>query len=146
MDPQLRRIRGHLISVAVLLVGIVLSAIFFFLNWALGDAFPWVSWLMPLSYAAFLGSALIAVLIQLYLRYKLPRGRILGTALIILWVAASLLSTALDTLTVSQNMALGISGMVVIVGFVLLVIPGFLLILFPPRFLERQGGPRDEKN
>ncbi len=137
--------RSFLISIAVLLIGILLSGVLFFLNWVLQDRYPWVSWLMPLSYASFLGSALIAFLIQLGTRYDFPRGRVIGFMLVIGWIAASLLSTTLDTLTISQDMARGISDTIIIGGLFVLVLPGFLLILlpWPPRFLQRK--PPDDK-
>lgn len=140
-----RRIRGHLISMAVLLAGVLLSALLFFLHWVLDETHPWVYWLMPLSYAVLLGCALIAVLIQLYLRYRLPRGRVIGITMIIAWVALALLSTVFDTmgsLTLPGNIPLQSSAIIIVCGGVLLVIPGFLLIIFSPRFLS--GLPPDE--
>jgi hypothetical protein len=131
-----RQIRGHLLSMAVLLIGTAGSALLFFLHWALGASHAWVFWMMPLSYAVLLGSALIAVLVQLYVRYRLPRRRVIGITLIIVWVALSLLSTVLDTLgslSLPGDIALRASGIITICGGVLLVIPGFVLILLPLR-------------
>ncbi len=146
MDP---RLRSHLISAAILLASVLLSGIFFFLHWALKGRFDWAGWLMPLSYATFLGGALIAFLVQFGLYYRLPRRRVVGFMLVIAWVAASLLSTLLETLTiVSKHMARGISYLIVIGGFFALVIPGFLLILlpWPPRFLQRRPPPTKSKD
>jgi hypothetical protein len=141
------RLRSHLISIAVLLIGVFISGILFFLGWILGNDDPWKAWLMPLSYAAFLGSGLIAFLIQLGIRYDLPRGRVIGFLMVIGWVAASLLSTTLDTLTfLSKGVAQGISYAIVIGGLLVLVLPGFLLMLlpWPPHFLPPKH-PRSEE-
>ncbi len=146
MEP---RRRSHLISLAILLLGVLLSGGLFFVSWILGSEHPWVSWLMPLSYAAFLGCALIAFLIQLGIRYKLPRGRVIGFLMVIGWVAASLLSTTLETLTfLSEQIVRGISYGIVVGGLVVLVLPGFLLILlpWPPRFLTRRQPPDEQQN
>ncbi|GAB4575493.1 MAG: hypothetical protein Kow0077_27290 [Anaerolineae bacterium] len=140
------KIRSRLIAIAVLLVGIMLSGLFFFLNWAFGDRNNWRTWLMSLSYASFIGSGLIAFIIELGTRYKLPRGRVIGFFMVIGWVAASLFSTTLDTLTVlSEFTAKGLSFIIVVGGLFVLVIPGFLLMLlpWPPSFLNpRQDRPR----
>ena len=111
-----KRFRAHLISIAVMLVGVLLSGLFFFLNWAFKDRYAWASWLPPLSYASFLGAALIAFLIQLGIRYDFSRSRVAGFMMVIFWIAASLLSTTLETLRiVSAHLARGIS-LVIILG------------------------------
>jgi magnesium-transporting ATPase (P-type) len=144
MDPRLRA-RSRIISMAVLLLGVLISGTLFFLNWVYGDRYTWNNWLMSLSYAVFLGSGLIAFIIQLGLRYDLPPLRVAGFFMIIGWIAGSLISTTLDTLTVlSSHLAQGISYVIVVGGLFVLVIPGFLLMLFPwpPTFLN----PRDNHN
>ncbi len=141
MNP---RLRAHLISMAVLLIGVLLSGGLFFIKWVLGSDHPWSSWLMPLSYAAFLGCGLIAFLIQLGIRYDLPRSRVIGFLMVIGWVTASLLSTTLDTLNfISKQIGQGISYTIVIGGLAALVLPGFLLMLlpWPPRFLVPKAPP-----
>jgi hypothetical protein len=118
---------------------VMTSGLLFFLNWQFGDRGNWRHWLMSISYAVFIGAALIAFLVELGARYDLPRRRVAGFFMVIGWMAASLLSTTLDTLTIlSQNAARGISFAVVAGGLFALVIPGFLLMLlpWPPRFLE----------
>lgn len=140
---NLRR-RAHLISMAVLLFGVLLSGGLFFANWVLGSDHLWSSWLMPLSYAAFLGCGLIAFLIQLGIRYNLPRSRVIGFFMVIGWVTAALLSTTLDTLHfISKPTGEGISYVIVIGGLVVLVLPGFLLVLlpWPPHFLLPKTPP-----
>lgn len=130
--------RSHLISMAVLLIGVLLSGILFFLNWVFGDRYAWNNWLMSLSYASLLGCGLIAFIIQLGIRYNLSRGRVIGFFMIIGWVAGSLISTTLDTIHfLSERVAQGISYAVVVGGIFVLVIPGFMLMLFPwpPVFL-----------
>lgn len=130
--------RSFLISVTVLLVGVMLSGLFFFLNWVFGDRGNWRHWLMSLSYATFVGSALIAFLIMLGTRYNLPRWRVVGFFMVIGWIAASLISTTFDSLTLlSQHVARGLSSVIVLGGLGVLVLPGFLLMLFPwpPKFL-----------
>jgi len=134
-----KRFRAHLISIAVMLVGVLLSGLFFFLNWAFKDRYAWASWLPPLSYASFLGAALIAFLIQLGIRYDFSRSRVAGFMMVIAWIAASLLSTTLETLRiVSAHLARGISLVIILGGLAVLVLPGFLLMLlpWPPRFIK----------
>lgn len=143
-----KRFRAHLISIAVMLVGILLSGLFFFLNWIFKDRFAWAGWLPPLSYASFLGAALIAFLIQLGIRYDFSRSRVIGFMMVIFWIAASLLSTALETLRiVSAHLARGVSLVIILGGLVVLVLPGFALMLFPwpPRFIKakKDRPPRD---
>lgn len=130
--------RSHLISLGVLLAGVSLSGFLFFLNWIIGDRGNWRHWLMSLSYAAFIGSALIAFLIMLGTRYNFPRWRVVGFFMVIGWIAAALISTTFDSLTVlSEHSARGLSSIIVLGGLGVLVLPGFLLMLFPwpPRFL-----------
>lgn len=130
--------RSHLISLAVLLIGVALSALLFFLNWVFGDRRNWHHWLMSLSYVVFIGSGLIAFLIVLGTRYDLPRWRVVGFFLVIGWLAATMLTTTLDSLTLlAEHIARGISIIVMVGGLFVMVIPGFLLMLFPwpPRFL-----------
>jgi hypothetical protein len=106
-----KRFRAHLISIAVMLIGVLLSGLFFFLSWIFKDRFAWAAWLPPVSYASFLGAALIAFLIQLGIRYDFARSRVIGFILVIGWIAASLLTTALDALRiVSAHLARGLSG------------------------------------
>ncbi|MBN2470295.1 MAG: hypothetical protein JXN59_06170 [Anaerolineae bacterium] len=139
------RRRSRLFSLAALLIGVMLSGLLFFLNWAFGDRYNWRNWLMSLSYTVFIGSALIAFLIELGTRYKLPRWRVVGFFMVIGWVALTLISTTLDTITfLAENFARGISVVVTIGGLFALVIPGFLLMLFPwpPRFLL----PKQQQN
>ena len=138
MDPELR-IRTHVISMAVLLLGVAISGVLFFLNWAFGDRYTWNNWLMSLSYAAFIGCGLIAFILQLGLRYNMPRWRVVGCFIIIGWIAAALISTTLDTLHFLSTVVVeGISYAIVLGGLVVLVIPGFLLMLlpWPPHFLQ----------
>lgn len=143
-----KRLRAHLISIAVMLIGVLLSGLFFFLNWAFKERFTWASWLLPLSYASFLGAALIAFLIQLGIRYDFSRGRVAGFMMVIAWIAASLLSTTLETLRIfSAPLARDIATIVILGGLVVLVLPGFLLMLFPwpPRFIKakKERPPRN---
>jgi len=129
--------RSYLISMAVILGGVMLSGVLFFLNWVFGDRYNWTNWLMSLSYAVFIGSGLVAFIIQLGARYTLSRGRVAGFVMIIIWIAGSLLSTTLESIHfLSQQFARGLSLAFVVGGLFVLVIPGFLLILFPwpPRF------------
>ncbi len=129
--------RSRFISIAVVLVGVMLSGILFFLNWVFGDRYNWTNWLMSLSYAVFIGSALVAFIIELGARYTLSRGRVAGFFMVITWIAGSLLSTTLETINfLSQRFARGLSLLFVVGGLFVLVIPGFLLMLFPwpPRF------------
>lgn len=144
MDP-LFRLRAQLISLAVILGGVLLSGVLFFLYWALGEQHEWAAILMLLSFAVLFGSLVIAAIIRLGLRYDFPRGRVLGFMMVIGWIAASLLSTTLDTLAfISTNVAQGISYLIVLGGLVVLVVPGFLLILLPwPPKLRRFRWPRD---
>lgn len=138
-----QKLRSHLISIAVLLFGVLLSGVLFFLNWVFGDRARWDNWLMTLSYASFLGSLLVAFLIQVGIRYALPKWRVVGFFLVIGWIAASLFSTTLETVAIfSQHVAQGISYTIVIGGLAVLVVPGFLLMLlpWPPRFLTRKNG------
>ncbi len=138
--------RSRLISLAVLLTGVMLSGLLFFLNWAFGDRYNWRNWLMSISYTVFIGSVLIAFLIELGTRYDLPRWRVVGFFMVIGWVATAILSTTLDSITfLAENVVRGISAVVVIGGLALLVIPGFLLMLlpWPPHFLlpkKRRNG------
>ncbi len=144
MDPRLKA-RSQLLSMAVMLIGVLLSGLFFFLNWAYGERYTWDNWLMSLSYASFLGSGLIAFIIQLGLRYNLPPVRVAGFFMIIGWVAASLISTTLDTITfLSQHLVQGLSYVIAVGGINVLVIPGFLMMLFPwpPTFLP----PKEQSN
>lgn len=130
--------RSYLISIAVLLFGVMLSGLLFFLNWIFGERGNWRHWLMSLSYAAFIGSAMIAFLVMLGTRYNLPRWRVVGFFMIIGWIATSLISTTFDSLTLlSDHTARGLSSLIVVGGLGALVLPGFLLMLFPwpPRFL-----------
>jgi hypothetical protein len=148
-----KRFRAHLISIAVMLIGVLLSGLFFFLSWIFKDRFAWAAWLPPVSYASFLGAALIAFLIQLGIRYDFARSRVIGFILVIGWIAASLLTTALDALRiVSAHLARGLSLVIILGGLILLVIPGFALMLFPwpPRFIKAKkdrppGDSRDDR-
>ena len=131
--------RSHLISLAVMLFGVLLSGLFFFLSWVIAENSPWKQWLMLLSFAAFFGCMVIALLIHIGTNYNLPRGRAAGFMMVIAWIAISLLSTSLDTLSfLSEHTARGLSYFLVMGGLILLVLPGFLLILlpWPPKFLE----------
>jgi len=148
-----KRFRSHLISIAVMLIGVLLSGLFFFLNWAFKGRFAWADWLPPLSYASFLGAALIAFLIQLGIRYDFARSRVIGFMMVIGWIAASLLSTTLETLRIlSAHLARGLSLVVILGGLVVLVLPGFLLMLlpWPPRFIRAKkdrppSDPHDDR-
>lgn len=143
------RQRTQLISLAVVLVGVLLSGLFFFLNWVLGDSYAWAKWLMPLSYATFLGAGLIAFIIQFGMRYTFPRGRVIGFFMIIGWISLSLISSLLETLTIiSVNDAQGISYVVILGGLVVLVLPGFLLLIlpWPPRFTEPRRPDDDHQS
>ncbi len=134
--------RTHLISLAIVLIGALLSGLFFFLHWVIGETYSWTRWLMPLSYATFLGTGLIAFIIQFGMRYKFPRGRVIGFFMIIGWISLSLMSSLLETLTIlSINVTQGATHLIVLGGLVILVLPGFLLLLlpWPPRFTN----PRD---
>lgn len=140
--------RSRLFSLAVLLIGVMLSGLLFFLNWAFGDRHNWRNWLMSISYTIFIGAALIAFLIELGARYDLPRWRVVGFFMIIGWVAAAILSTTLESLNfLAENVVRGISVVVVIGGLVVLVIPGFLLMLFPwpPHFLLPKKRPDNDR-
>ncbi len=142
------RLRTQLISTAVLLIGISISGALFFLNWAFGNRYVWNNWLMFLSYAVFIGAALIAFILQLGAHYDLPRGRVIGFFMIIGWVAAALISTTLDTISfLSKNVAQFISYIIVLGGLAFMVIPGFLLLLFPwpPKFLHPKSRDRDDE-
>lgn len=142
------RLRSKLISIAVMLIGVLLSGLFFFLAWAVGEQNPWYNLLMPLSFAAFLGSAAITFIIQFGLRVQLERSRVIGFMLVIVWIGASLLSTTLETLRImSAHLARGISYVIVAGGLIVLVIPGFLLMLFPwPPRLRKPPAERPSRN
>ncbi|MFC1961031.1 hypothetical protein ACFLYO_10000 [Chloroflexota bacterium] len=130
--------RAYFISLGTLLIGVSLSGMLFFLHWVFDKRLNLGEWLLWLSYAVFIGSALIAFILQIGSRYNLPRMRVAGFLLIIIWIAAALISTVLDSITLlSTNMVQGISYTIVIGGFFVLVVPGFLLMIFPwpPRFL-----------
>ncbi|NPV67510.1 MAG: hypothetical protein HPY64_10230 [Anaerolineae bacterium] len=139
--------RSHLISTAIILVGVMLSGTLFFLNWTFGDRYNWTNWLMSLSYAVFIGSGLVAFLIELGARYTLPRGRVVGFFMIITWIAGSLLSTTLESISfLSQQFNRSLLLVFVVGGLFVLVIPGFLLLLFPwpPRL--RRLSDEDSRN
>lgn len=132
------KLRAHLISLGTLLIGVSISGLLFFMHWVLNRRLNIGEWLLWLSYAVFIGSALIAFILQIGARYNLPRARVAGFLLIIAWIVVALASTILDSIYyLSAQLIQGISYTVVIGGLLVLVIPGFLLMIFPwpPRFL-----------